>query len=43
MLIPVLTLAGLCIIMGVVWLTEIPLPILDQVNALFGLGRYAIP
>jgi len=38
MLIPILTLASLCIIMGIIWLTEIPLPILDQVNALFGLG-----
>jgi len=43
MLIPVLTLASLCIIVGVLWLTEIPIPILDQVNALFGLGRYATP
>ena len=43
MLIPVLTLASLCIIVGILWLMEIPLPILDQVNALFGLGRYASP
>ena len=43
MLIPVLMLASLCIIVGILWLTEIPLPILDQVNALFGLGRYAMP
>ncbi len=43
MLIPVLTLASLCIIFGILWLTEIPIPILDQVNALFGLGRYAAP
>ena len=43
MLIPVLILASLCIIVGILWLTGIPLPILDQVNALFGLGRYAIP
>jgi len=43
MLIPILTLASLCIIMGIIWLTEIPLPILDQVNALFGLGGYATP
>ena len=41
MLIPVLTLASLCIIVGILWLMEVPLPILDQVNALFGLGRYA--
>lgn len=41
MLIPVLTLASLCIIVGILWLTEIPIPILDHVNALFGLGRYA--
>jgi len=38
MLIPVLTLASLCIIMGIVWLFEIPIPILDRVNSLFGLG-----
>jgi len=43
MLIPVLTLASLCIIFGILWLMEIPMPMLDQVNALFGLGRYAIP
>ncbi|MCK4734677.1 MAG: hypothetical protein KAT65_19635, partial [Methanophagales archaeon] len=41
MLIPILTLASLCIIVGILWLMEVPLPILDQVNALFGLGRYA--
>jgi NADH:ubiquinone oxidoreductase subunit 5 (subunit L)/multisubunit Na+/H+ antiporter MnhA subunit len=40
MLIPVLTLASLCIIVGILWLTEIPIPLLDQVNSLFGLGRY---
>ncbi|MBC8520431.1 MAG: monovalent cation/H+ antiporter subunit D family protein, partial [Methanomicrobia archaeon] len=38
MLIPILTLASLCIIVGILWLTEIPIPILDQVNSLFGLG-----
>ncbi|RJS86118.1 monovalent cation/H+ antiporter subunit D family protein [Methanophagales archaeon] len=38
MLVPVLTLASLCIIMGIIWLFEIPIPILDQVNSLFGLG-----
>jgi multicomponent Na+:H+ antiporter subunit D len=41
MLIPVLTLASLCIIIGILWLTEIPIPLLDQVNSIFGLGRYA--
>jgi multicomponent Na+:H+ antiporter subunit D len=41
MLIPVLTLASLCIIVGILWLTEIPIPMLDRVNSLFGLGRYA--
>ncbi|RZN40581.1 MAG: monovalent cation/H+ antiporter subunit D family protein [Methanophagales archaeon ANME-1-THS] len=44
MLIPVVTLASLCMIMGIVWLTEIPIvgaiPILDNVNKLFGLGAY---
>lgn len=43
MLIPVLTLASLCIIIGILWLTEIPIPLLNQVNSIFGLGRYAIP
>jgi multicomponent Na+:H+ antiporter subunit D len=43
MLIPVLTLALLCIIMGILWLTEIPIPLLDQVNSMFGLGVYAAP
>lgn len=41
MLIPVLTLASLCIVVGILWLMEVPMPMLDQVNALFGLGRYA--
>jgi multicomponent Na+:H+ antiporter subunit D len=40
MLIPVLTLASLCIIMGILWLTKIPIPILNKVNVMFGLvGR----
>jgi multicomponent Na+:H+ antiporter subunit D len=40
MLIPVLTLASLCIIMGILWLTKIPIPILNKVNIMFGLvGR----
>ncbi len=38
MLIPVLVLAFLCFIMGIIWLTEIPLPILDAVNSMYGLG-----
>ena len=41
MLIPVLLLASLCIIVGILWLTEIPIPMLNQVNSLFGLGEYA--
>jgi len=41
MLIPVLILAALCIIVGIFWLIEMPLPIFDQINALFGLGEYA--
>ncbi|KAF5429094.1 multicomponent Na+:H+ antiporter subunit D [Candidatus Methanophagaceae archaeon] len=45
MLIPVLTLAILCIVVGIIWLMEIPIigsfPILDRVNELFGLGVYA--
>jgi multicomponent Na+:H+ antiporter subunit D len=46
MLIPVLTLASLCIIVGILWLAnpaDIPLSMLDKVNELFGLGRWAIP
>jgi len=39
MLAPVLTLASLCIVMGVLWLAKIPMPILDQVNSLFGLSK----
>ena len=38
MLIPVLILAFLCIIVGIMWLIGIPLPILDKVNKMFGLG-----
>ena len=37
MLIPILTLASLCIVMGVLWLAEITVPILNKVNAMFGL------
>jgi multicomponent Na+:H+ antiporter subunit D len=37
MLIPVLTLASLCIVMGVLWLAEITIPALNKVNAMFGL------
>ena len=38
MLIPVLILAFLCIIVGIMWLIGIPLPVLDEVNKMFGLG-----
>lgn len=37
MLIPILILSSLCIIMGVLWLTKIPIPILDAVNTMFRL------
>jgi multicomponent Na+:H+ antiporter subunit D len=47
MLIPVLTLAILCIVIGIIWLTEIPItgayPIMDSVNKLFGIGRFTVP
>ena len=47
MLIPVLILAVLCIVMGVIWLTEIPItgayPIMDSVNKVLGLGVYSVP
>jgi multicomponent Na+:H+ antiporter subunit D len=38
MLAPLLILSVLCIIVGVLWLMKIPLPILENVNALFGIG-----
>ena len=38
MLIPVLVFASLCFIMGIIWLMEIPFPILNEVNSMFGLG-----
>jgi multicomponent Na+:H+ antiporter subunit D len=37
MLIPVLGLASLCMVMGVLWLAGITIPILNKVNAMFGL------
>jgi len=37
MLIPVWILSSLCIVMGILWLTKIPIPILNRVNVLFGL------
>jgi multicomponent Na+:H+ antiporter subunit D len=47
MLVPVLILGSLCIIMGLIWLTELPItgaiPIMDSVNKLFGLGVYSVP
>jgi multicomponent Na+:H+ antiporter subunit D len=39
MLIPVMVFACLCFIVGMIWLIEIPLPILDKVNSMFGLGK----
>ena len=39
MLIPVMVFACLCFIIGMIWLIEIPLPILDKVNLMFGLGK----
>lgn len=39
MLIPVMVFASFCFIMGIIWLIEIPLPILDKVNSMFGLGK----
>jgi multicomponent Na+:H+ antiporter subunit D len=47
MLVPVLILGSLCFIMGIIWLTELPItgaiPIMDSVNKLFGLGVYSVP
>jgi multicomponent Na+:H+ antiporter subunit D len=46
MLIPILILGSLCIVMGIIWLTEIPIigavPIMDSVNKLFEIGRYTV-
>jgi multicomponent Na+:H+ antiporter subunit D len=39
MLVPVLLLASLCVIMGVVWLARIPMPIMNQVNGMVGLVK----
>ncbi|MDI7260357.1 MAG: monovalent cation/H+ antiporter subunit D family protein [Thermodesulfobacteriota bacterium] len=39
MLIPILLLSSLCIVMGVLWLAQVPIPMLDQVNLMFGLGK----
>ncbi len=39
MLIPVMAFACLCFVMGIIWLTETPLPILNEVNLMFGLGK----
>jgi len=38
MLIPVFVLAALSWIVGVIWIMEIPFPIVDAVNSMFGLG-----
>lgn len=38
MLIPVLIFASLCFIVGIIWLMDLPFPILDEVNSMFGLG-----
>ena len=37
MLIPILTLSSLCILMGILWLTKIPIPVLNRINVMFGL------
>ena len=38
MLIPMVTLASLCIVMGILWLLKVPLPLLDRINYLFNLS-----
>jgi multicomponent Na+:H+ antiporter subunit D len=38
MLIPVLIFGVLCFIMGIIWIFEIPMPLMDGINSLFGLG-----
>lgn len=37
MLVPIWILASLCIFMGIFWIAQLPMGILDRVNALFGL------
>lgn len=39
MLVPVLILASLCIVMGFLWLANVPMPILNQVNSMFHLVK----
>lgn len=39
MLAPILLLASLCIVLGILWLAKVPIPILEQVNHTFGLGK----
>jgi len=38
MLIPVLVLGVLCFIVGIIWLIEIPFPLMDMINSGLGLG-----
>ncbi|MBA7521182.1 Na(+)/H(+) antiporter subunit D [subsurface metagenome] len=38
MLIPVLVLGVLCFIVGIIWLVEIPFPLMDAINSGLGLG-----
>ena len=38
MVIPVVVLALLCFIMGVIWLLGIPFPLMDAINSVLGLG-----
>ncbi|HDS45492.1 MAG TPA: monovalent cation/H+ antiporter subunit D family protein [Methanomicrobia archaeon] len=38
MLVPVVVLALLCFIMGVIWILGIPFPVMDAINATSGLG-----
>jgi len=38
MVVPILILAALCIIMGIVWLTDIPLPLIDHILSNLRMG-----
>ena len=40
MLIPMITLGFFCVLLGVLWLSKIPLPLLHKVNILFQLGGH---
>ena len=38
MLVPMLILAILCIVVGILWLTQAPLPLINETLSRFGMG-----